>query len=269
MTTNNSPLSKIITQAVETIQAKVNFESLHLKPETKVAQLKIIENQADEPEVYTLLGDRYTIGRSSRCDIKIRNPVVSQTHLSISRNQKNIRSFIVKDEKSTNGIYRGKRRFQSFSIYHGDTFTLGPPELDGGVTVQFDNPPPWWLYLTRYALYSTSGILGLIVLWIGIVWAKVPVYPLPKESSRPVVVYARDGKTPINPTAQNTHRELKNLSDFSDYLPKALIASEDSRYYWHLGVDPYGITRAILINLRSSELKQGASTITQDRKSVV
>lgn len=263
MATNNSPLSKIITQAVENIQAKVNFESLRLKPETKVAQLKIIENNNSEPEIYPLLGDRYTIGRSSRCDIKIRNPVVSQTHLSLSRNKNNIRSFIVKDEQSTNGIYRGKRRFKSFSLYHGDTFTLGPPELDGGVTVEYYNLPPWWLYLVRYALYSTSGILGFFVLWISLVWAKVPVYPLPKESSRPVVVYARDGETPINPIAKNTHRELQNLSDFSPYLPKALIASEDSRFYWHLGVDPYGIARAVLINLRSSELKQGASTITQ------
>ncbi len=263
MTTKNSPLSKIITQAVETIQANVNFDSLHLNPETKTPQLKIRENDSSPPEVYPLLGDRYTIGRSSRCDIKIRNPVVSQTHLSISRNKKNIRSFVVKDEQSTNGVYRGQRRFKSFSIYHGDTFTLGPPELAGAVTVEYYNPPPWWLYLIRYSLYGTSGFFGLILLWMGIAWSKVPIYPLPKESSRPVVVYARDGVTPINPIAQNTHRELKNLADFSPYLPKAVIASEDSRYYWHLGVDPYGIARAILINLRSSEVKQGASTITQ------
>ena len=263
MTKNNSPLTKIITQAVENIQSKVNFDSRHLKPETKVAQLKIIEKDASQPEVYPLLGDRYTIGRSSRCDIKIRNPVVSQTHLSITRNKRNIRSFIVKDEQSTNGVYRGQHRFKSFSIYHGDTFTLGPPELAGAVTVEYYNPPPWWLDIIRYSLYGTSGLVGLVVLWIGIAWSKVPVYPLPQESSRPVVVYARDGETSINPIAQNTHRELKNLSDFSSYLPKAVIASEDSRYYWHLGVDPYGIARAVLINLSSSELKQGASTVTQ------
>ena len=263
MTTKNSPLTKIITQAVETIQAKVNFESLHLKPEQKTAQLKIIEQDSSQPETYPLLGDRYTIGRSSRCDIKIRNPVVSQTHLSISRNKRNLRSFIVKDEKSTNGVYRGQRRLKTFSIYHGESFTLGPPELAGGVKVEYYNPPPWWLYLVRYSLYSASGVIGLILFWIGIAWLKVPVYPFPKESSRPVVVYARDGVTPLNPIAQNTHRELKNLADFSPYLPQAVIASEDSRYYWHFGVDPYGIARAVLINFRSSELKQGASTVTQ------
>ena len=78
-----------------------------------------------------------------------------------------------------------------------------------------------------------------------------------------MVVYAEDRKTPINPVAKSTHRELKNLKDFSPYLPDALIASEDTRYYWHLGVDPYGIARAIVINLRASGLEQGGSTITQ------
>ena len=263
MTNNNSPVSKIITQAVQTIQAKVNFNALNLKPGTQTPELRIQDANSSQPEVYPLLGDRYTLGRSSRCDIKVRNPVVSQIHCTLKRKKKNSRAFIIEDEQSTNGIYRGKRRFKSFSIYHGDTFTLGPPELEGAVTVEYNNPPPLWINIVRYSLYGTSGLTGLLILWIGMAWLKVPIYPLPKESSRPVVVYARDGQTPINPIAQNTHRELKNLSDFSPYLPKAVIASEDSRYYWHLGVDPYGITRAILINLRSAQLKQGASTITQ------
>ncbi|MEL7408399.1 MAG: transglycosylase domain-containing protein, partial [Cyanobacteria bacterium J06558_2] len=103
-----------------------------------------------------------------------------------------------------------------------------------------------------------------LLLILGLEWSKVPVYPLPQESTLPIVVYARDGETPINPTAQNnTHRELKKLSDFSPYLPDAVIASEDSRFYWHFGVDPIGITRAVLVNLTSAELKQGASTLTQ------
>jgi 1A family penicillin-binding protein len=257
-----SQLSKILTQAVQTIQAKVNFNALALKSRTQVPELRVKDANSQE-KVYPLLGDRYSIGRSSRCDIKVRNPVVSQVHFSLTRNKKNPRSFLVEDEKSTNGIYIGKNRVSNFALFHGDRFTLGPPELAAAVTLQYYNPPPLWLKILRYSLYGTGGLMGLLVLWIGVEWAKVAVYPLPREATRPVVVYARDGETPINPVAQNTHRELKNLSDFSDYLPKAVIASEDSRYYWHLGVDPYGIARAIAINLTSSELKQGASTITQ------
>ena len=260
---SKSPISKAVTQAVQKIQAKVNFNAANFQSDRPIPELKI--KQADgQEEKYPLVGDRYTLGRSSRCDISIRNPVVSQTHLTLKRNRKQPRSFIIQDEKSTNGIYRGKRRLKTFSLFHGESFTIGPPELAAGVTVSYINPPPPWIYLLRYTLYAIAGMLCLLLLILGIEWLKVPVYPLPIESTLPIVVYAQDGETSINPTAQNnTHRELKKLSDFSDYLPDAVIASEDSRFYWHFGVDPIGITRAVVINLTSSELRQGASTLTQ------
>jgi penicillin-binding protein 1A len=260
---SKSPISKAVTQAVQQIQSKVNFNAANFKSGTTTPELRIKEANGKKQK-YPLVGDRYTLGRSSRCDISIRNPVVSQTHLTLKRNRKKPRSFIIQDEKSTNGIYRGKRRLQTLSLFHGESFTLGPPELAAGVTVEYFNPPPWWIYLIRYSLYSLVGMLGLLLLFLCIEWLKVPVYPIPQESTLPIVVYAEDGETPINPTASNnTHHELKKLSDFSAYLPDALIASEDSRFYWHFGVDPIGVTRALLINFTSSELRQGASTLTQ------
>ncbi|MGB5631778.1 MAG: transglycosylase domain-containing protein [Waterburya sp.] len=258
-----SPISKAVTQAVQKIQSKVNFNPANFQSGKPTPELRIKEANGKE-EKYPLVGDRYTLGRSSRSDISVRNPVVSQTHLTLKRNRKKPRSFIVQDEKSTNGIYRGKRRLKALSLFHGESFTLGPPELAAGVTVEYFNPPPLWLYIIRYSLYAMGGILGLLLLLLSIEWLKVPVYPIPRESTLPIVVYARDGETLINPTAQNnTHRELKKLSDFSPYLPDAVIASEDSRFYWHFGVDPIGVTRAVVINLSSSKLRQGASTLTQ------
>jgi penicillin-binding protein 1A len=258
-----SPISKAVTQVVQKIQSRVNFNAANFKSGAVTPELRIKEANGKKQK-YPLVGDRYTLGRSSRCDISIRNPVVSQTHLTLKRNRKKPRSFIIQDEKSTNGIYRGQRRLQTLSLYHGESFTLGPPELAAGVTVEYFNPPPWWIYLVRYSLYSLAGMLGLLLLFLSIEWLKVPVYPIPRESTLPIVVYTQDGETPINPTASNnTHRELKKLSNFSAYLPDAVIASEDSRFYWHFGVDPIGITRAIFINLTHSELRQGASTLTQ------
>ena len=260
---NANPISKAVTQAVQKIQRKVNFNSGNFQSGKPTPELRIREANGQE-ESYPLVGDRYTLGRSSRCDISIRNPVVSQTHLILKRNRKQPRSFIIQDEQSTNGVYRGKRRLKTFSLFHGESFTLGPPELAAGVTVKYINPPPRWLYIVRYALYSLAGILAILLLLLSIEWLQVPVYPIPQESTLPIVVYAGDGETAINPTAQNnTHRELKKLSDFSDYLPDAVIASEDSRFYWHFGVDPIGISRAVVINLTSAELRQGASTLTQ------
>ena len=264
MTDKNSQSSfpRIVTQAVQNIQARASFSSLQLRRGETVAEIRVKDGDREEQK-YPLLGDRYTIGRSSRCDIQILNELVSQEHCSLTRNQQQPRSFIVRDKNSSNGIYRGKKRFKTFSLYHGESFTLSPPELENSVKICYYNPVPWWIQLLRFALYGSTGLLGLGILWLGIEWSKVSVRKLPQGASRPIIVYSGDGQTKINPIANNTHRELPRLQDFSPYLPQAVIASEDSRYYWHLGVDPYGITRAIFTNLQASGLRQGASTITQ------
>jgi penicillin-binding protein 1A len=47
------------------------------------------------------------------------------------------------------------------------------------------------------------------------------------------------------------------------YLKKALIATEDRKFYQHSGVDLKGVLRAIISNIRAGEYVEGASTITQ------
>jgi membrane peptidoglycan carboxypeptidase len=253
-----------VTQAVKTIQAKVDFSKLALKPNAKVPELWLQDAGADKAEVYPLLGDRYLLGRSSRsCDIVVRNPVVSQIHLSITRHPKRRSPFVIKDENSTNGIYRGKRRVSSLSLRHGDIFTLGPPELAAAVRLQYVDPPAWYVRAANWCAYSIGGVTLLLALGIGIEWTKFSVTPLPGATQAPVVVYARDGETPLRPPRTTSHVDLQRLSDFSPYLPDAVIASEDSRYNWHFGVDPIGILRAIVVNIRGREFQQGASTVTQ------
>ncbi|NGX16823.1 penicillin-binding protein 1B [Wenzhouxiangella sp. XN24] len=46
-------------------------------------------------------------------------------------------------------------------------------------------------------------------------------------------------------------------------LAAALIAVEDRRFESHRGLDPEGIGRALLVNLRAGEVRQGGSTLTQ------
>ncbi|ELS04269.1 penicillin-binding protein, 1A family [Xenococcus sp. PCC 7305] len=264
MTDHNSqsPFSRIVTQTLENIQSRVNFDSFSLRQGATVAELRVKDGDREETR-YPLLGDRYTIGRSPHCDIQILdNELVSQEHCSLIRNKRKPRSFIVRDENSTNGIYRAKKRFKTFSLYNGESFTLAPTELEDAVKISYYNPVPWWIKMLRFTLFGSTGVLGLLILWMGMEWSKVSVSKLPQGESRPIIVYSGE-QVPINPVANNTHRELPRLKDFSPYLPQAVIASEDSRYYWHLGVDPYGIVRAIVTNLQASGLKQGASTITQ------
>jgi 1A family penicillin-binding protein len=252
-----------LTQAVQTIHAKVNFQALTLKPNARVPELWVQDAGADKAEVYPLIGDRYFLGRSSKsCDIVVRNPVVSQIHLSLERYGRRQTSFLLKDENSTNGVYRGKRRLPSLVLRHGDVLTIGPPELAASVRLQYVDPPPWYIRGIRYGLYGIGGLTALLVLVIGIEWLKVPVRPLPLGVQGPVIVNSRD-QTPLRQPRTTAHRELKRLSEFSPYLPKAVIASEDSRYYWHFGVDPYGILRALVTNVRGGAIRQGASTLTQ------
>lgn len=253
-----------VTQAVQTVHAQV-MGKLKLKPNAKVPELWIQEPNAKKPEVYPLLGDRYLLGRSSRnSDIVVRNELVSQVHLSISRNsQKPGSPFILKDEKSTNGTYRGKHKISKVALEHGAIFSLGPPQLADAVQIKYVNPPPWYIRGLRWSLYGITGMSGLLALVIAWEWRKVEVKPLPTSVSGPVVVYARDGETPLRPPYSSVHREIRNLSEFSEYLPQALIASEDSRFYWHLGVDPIGIARAAIVNVRGGSISEGASTLTQ------
>jgi 1A family penicillin-binding protein len=115
----------------------------------------------------------------------------------------------------------------------------------------------------RYGLYGIGGLIGLVVLLVTLESLKVPVRPLPAGTQGPVMIVAGDQQTPLRQPRTSVHRELNRLSDFSPYLPDAVIASEDSRYYWHFGVDPYGILRAVVINLQGGGIRQGASTLTQ------
>ncbi|MEB3341071.1 transglycosylase domain-containing protein [Okeania sp.] len=254
-----------ITQVVQTIHAGVNFSVLALRPNAKVPELWIQEPEGTPAKKYPLLGDRYLLGRSSQsCDIIIRNPLISKIHLSISRDSNRTNTpYVIKDENSANGIYSGKKKISRFRLCHGDTFTLGPPELANNVKLRYIDPPAWYTIGFRYLVFGIFGFTALVSLIILLEWTKFSVYPLPNPITGPVVVYARDGQTPLRQASRNSHYELSRISKFSKYLPDAVVASEDSRFYWHIGVDPIGITRAILTNLQADGIREGGSTVTQ------
>ena len=53
------------------------------------------------------------------------------------------------------------------------------------------------------------------------------------------------------------------LSELPEHVPNAFIAAEDIRFRRHPGIDPIGMARAALANLRSRSITQGGSTINQ------
>jgi penicillin-binding protein 1A len=54
-----------------------------------------------------------------------------------------------------------------------------------------------------------------------------------------------------------------SLAEMSPALPEAVIATEDRRFYSHFGIDPVGLVRAAVADLRAGHIVEGGSTITQ------
>lgn len=76
----------------------------------------------------------------------------------------------------------------------------------------------------------------------------------------PMRIYTADGKL-ISQYGVKRRIPLK-LSDIPDDLTNALLATEDSRFYDHIGIDPIGVMRAAFNLVVTGEKSQGASTLT-------
>ena len=63
--------------------------------------------------------------------------------------------------------------------------------------------------------------------------------------------------------------ERLKLAEMPAYLPAAFIAMEDRRFYSHNGIDPLGLGRALLLDLRARRWVAGGSTISQQTAKIV
>ncbi|MGX5736284.1 transglycosylase domain-containing protein [Bosea thiooxidans] len=76
-----------------------------------------------------------------------------------------------------------------------------------------------------------------------------------------IAILAADGSLLAN--RGETGGRTVTIGEIPPYLPKAFVAIEDRRFYDHFGIDPIGITRALVTNLRGRGVAQGGSTLTQ------
>ena len=117
-------------------------------------------------------------------------------------------------------------------------------------------------------LFYWSAVLGL---WLVIACAGVLVYVgmhLPPLQSleipkRPPTIHivAADGR-PLA-TRGDMGGAAVPLRELPAHVPKAFLAIEDRRFYSHYGIDPIGLTRALVANAMRRGVAQGGSTITQ------
>lgn len=58
-------------------------------------------------------------------------------------------------------------------------------------------------------------------------------------------------------------RRVVSIQNIPKHLADAVVSIEDSRFYTHFGIDPIGIVRALVTNLKHGSIRQGGSTLTQ------
>ncbi len=114
----------------------------------------------------------------------------------------------------------------------------------------------WTLVL---GLWCAIGLGGLIAYHA----AQLPPINQLTVPKRPpnIAILAADGSLLAN--RGETGGRTITIGEVPPYLPKAFVAIEDRRFYEHFGIDPIGLGRALVNNLRRSGGVQGGSTLTQ------
>lgn len=103
-----------------------------------------------------------------------------------------------------------------------------------------------------------GGVVGLAISFRNLPDVRVLKSYIPTETS---YIYDIKGR-PLMSLHGEENREIVKLNRISPELKRAVIAIEDSHFYQHKGVNLYSIGRALLVNLQTGGVKEGASTLT-------
>lgn len=103
-------------------------------------------------------------------------------------------------------------------------------------------------------------ILGLTLAWFA---GELPsiTEQMIFERRPTIIIKANDGT--IIDRYGDIKGETVNVKELPPHVAEAIIATEDRRFYYHFGIDPLGIIRAMGVNVVNAGFVQGGSTITQ------
>ena len=106
------------------------------------------------------------------------------------------------------------------------------------------------------------GVVGLLALLAYFAYDLPDLNRLNQLNRHPsVTLQSADGVTLAS--FGDLYGDFIPLPAMAPMLPKAVLATEDRRFYSHFGIDPLGLARAMFANLRAGHIVQGGSTITQ------
>jgi penicillin-binding protein 1A len=224
------------------------------------AQL-LLRDGRDPLRTIVLHGQVYRIGRDPDAEVPVMHPAVSKRHALLELRQAR---WQLTDQGSTNGLSWQGRRVSWLELRDGDCIRLGPEADTSLPLLEFRDPAksqPWRRLakpLTAVILSLGSGALALLALGV----LTVPVRGSLAPVRGPLVLYDRNNRV-ISSAQDSSHQEKPHLSDFSPALRRALLSSEDTRFWWHPGLDPIGTTRALMTNVIGGRVLEGGSTLTQ------
>jgi penicillin-binding protein 1A len=233
---------------------------LGLAPDPSGEGELILEVPGSPPRPLPLLGGCYRIGRDSSCDVVVDHGVVSRSHALLERHGNH---WLLQDSGSTNGLWWRGRRVRQLVLRDGDRVSFGPEAKGELPSLLFRRPTSSrWQSLRRRGGIALAGLAGGGLLLLALSALQMPIRGSLATVRGPLVLYDGDNQ-PVASANDQRHHELQHLGAYPPVLIDALLASEDSRFWWHPGVDPIGTARALVANLLGGRVVEGGSTLTQ------
>jgi penicillin-binding protein 1A len=109
---------------------------------------------------------------------------------------------------------------------------------------------------TVWAAVAGAGVIAYQL-------AKLPPVDALAVPKRPPNIAILDETGTLLANRGGTGGPAVKIVDLPPYLPKAFVAIEDRRFYSHIGIDPYGVLRALTRDVSGGAMVQGGSTLTQ------
>ena len=129
-----------------------------------------------------------------------------------------------------------------------------PPPADEPQQEPRKRPRRWPIIL-----YSIAGLLFVTLVWLVLT---APLSRALEPLDNPALLMLSDDGHPIARRGAVKESPV-DVARLNAVTPAAFVSIEDRRFYRHWGIDPRGIGRAMLANLRGGGVRQGGSTITQ------
>ncbi|MBU1564681.1 MAG: transglycosylase domain-containing protein [Proteobacteria bacterium] len=121
-----------------------------------------------------------------------------------------------------------------------------------------------------FIIASAFTVIAIGALLGGVYWLVVvePGDEIRQDNIRRILgkesqVYYSDGTTKLGVFFDTAHRQYVTFEEIPKSFVNALVASEDERFFMHIGFDPLGIARAMFRNIQAGKIVQGGSTLTQ------